>query len=116
MLRDRRASLAVTLRDVARRSGVSAGTVSRVLNNKTGVPIMPETVERIKRAARELAYIPNATARALATGRTHTLGLYINEMTDPHFAQMLEAVESKASELGYQPIISSALESVSLQE
>jgi LacI family transcriptional regulator len=108
--------LASTLRDVAKRSCVSTGTVSRVLNNKMVMPISPETVERIKQAARDLQYSPNAMARALATGRTHTLGLFSIEMTDPHFAQMLEAVEAKASAMGYQVIVSGTLDPISRRE
>jgi len=105
--------VAVTLADVAKRSGVSVATASRVLNNKMVMPIPPATVERIRRAARELEYRPNAIARALATGKTHTLGLYSQEMTDPHFAQMLEAVEAKARALGFHLIVSSTLDEVS---
>ncbi len=100
----------MTLRDVAIRSGVSTSTVSRVLNDKIGLPILPSTVERIKRAARELEYLPNAMARSLATGRTYTLGLFSDEMTDPHFAQMLEAAEAAATSLGYHLIVSGTLE------
>jgi LacI family transcriptional regulator len=108
----RRRSLAVTLRDVALRGGVSIGTVSRVLNNKADLPILPETVERIKQAARDLEYSPNHMARSLATGRTNTLGLFSDEMTDPHFAQMLEAAEAAAVALGYHLVVSGTLETI----
>lgn len=103
----------VTLIDVAKRSGVSTATVSRVLNNKMVMPIPPETVERIKKAAAELDYRPNVQARALATGKTQTLGVYSTEMTDPHFALMLEAMEAKALALGYHLIVSSNWDVVS---
>lgn len=99
--------MSATLLDVAKRSGVSTATVSRVLNNKMVMPIPRETVERIKKAAAELEYRPNLQARALATGKTHTLGVYSTEMTDPHFALMLEAMELKAVSLGYHLIVSS---------
>jgi LacI family transcriptional regulator len=99
--------------DVAKRSGVSTATVSRVLNNKMVMPIPPETVERIKKAAAELDYRPNLQARALATGKTRTLGVYSTEMTDSHFAQMLEAMEAKAASLDYHLIVSSNLDVVS---
>jgi LacI family transcriptional regulator len=104
--------MSATLTDVAKRSGVSTATVSRVLNNKMVMPIAPATIERIKKAAAELEYKPNLQARALATGKTHTLGLYSTEMTDPHFAQMLEAMEAKAASLGYHLLVSSSLEVV----
>jgi len=107
--------VATTLADVARRSGVSVATVSRVLNNKMVMPIPAATVERIRRAAEELEYRPNLVARALAMGKTHVLGLFSEEMTDPHFAQMLEAVEAKAREAGYHLIVSSTLDGISRQ-
>jgi LacI family transcriptional regulator len=105
--------VAVTLSDVARKSGVSVGTVSRVLNGKMVSPIPADTIARIRRAAEDLHYRPNPLARALVTGKSQTLGLFSRELTDPHFLQMLEAVESKARELGYHLIVSSSLEGVS---
>lgn len=107
--------MAVTLSDVARKSGVSVGTVSRVLNDKMISPIPADTIARIRRAAADLHYSPNPLARALITGKTHTLGLFSRELTDPHFSQMLDAVESKARTLGYHLIVSSSLEGVSQQ-
>jgi DNA-binding LacI/PurR family transcriptional regulator len=99
-----------TLADVARRAEVSKGTVSRVLNNKMNMPISQPTIERIRQAAEELGYRPNALARALATGKTHVIGLFYGNMIDPHFARMLEAVEAKARALGYHLVVSSDLE------
>lgn len=107
--------MAVTLSDVARRSGVSVGTVSRVLNGKMISPIPDETVARIRRAAADLQYRPNPLARALVTGKTQTLGLFSQELTDPHFSQMLDAVETKARALNFHLIVSSSLEGVSLK-
>src|SRR5579859_7043557 len=106
-------ALTVRLTEVAQRSGVSTATVSRVLNNKMHMPLPLTTIERIKKAAAELGYRPNVVARALATGKTDTIGLYSTEMTDTHFAQMLEAMEVKAASLGYHLIVSSALDVVS---
>lgn len=102
----------VTLSDVAAKAGVSIATVSRVLNNKMAMPIPDSTIQKIRNAAEELGYRPNRLARALATGRTHTFGLYSQELTDPHFAQMLEAAESRAASLGYQLIVSTSLASL----
>lgn len=96
-----------TLADVARLAGVSLGTASRVLNNKMATPLRPATIARIRQAAAELDYRPHPLARALATGRTHTLGLWYGNTTDPHFLRMLESVEVRARELGYHILISS---------
>src|SRR5688572_24386678 len=101
-----------TLADVARRAGVSTATVSRVLNNKLEMPIPQTTVERIRSAARDLNYTPNRMARALATRRTHTLGFYSQEITDPHGAALLDTIQTEARRRGYEVVVSSRLESL----
>jgi LacI family transcriptional regulator len=63
----------VTITDVARLAGVSAGTVSKALNDRGGV--RDSTAERVRQAARTLGYQPNALARGLLVGRTFTVGL-----------------------------------------
>jgi DNA-binding LacI/PurR family transcriptional regulator len=83
-----------------------------VLNNKLVMPIPERTVDRIRRAAHDLNYVPNRLARALATRRTHTLGFYSLEITDPHGAALLDTVQSEARRRGYQVVVSSHLESV----
>lgn len=105
--------MAVRLIDVARRAGVSVSTVSRVLSNKPDAAIPPVTVDRIKRLAKELHYVPNASARALVSRKTHTIGLYTPnrlELSDPHFGQMLVAVEEKARSLGYFVVLATELD------
>lgn len=68
----------VTIRDVAKRASVSPGLVSRVLNDKPGdIPISSETVERIKRAAKELGYRPNLLAKRLTLQKSHVIGVVI---------------------------------------
>jgi DNA-binding LacI/PurR family transcriptional regulator len=61
--------------DVAKRAGVSRTTVSFVLNGVKEANISEETRERVLAAAAELGYVPDATAQALATGRSRTIGL-----------------------------------------
>lgn len=67
----------VTRRDVALKAGVSATTVSFVLNNRTEANISEETQQRVLEAAQMLGYVPSAAAQALASGRTKTIGLII---------------------------------------
>lgn len=64
------------MQDIADRSGVSVATVSYVLNAKPGARVSQETGRRIRQVAEELHYQPNAIARAMARGRTHTVGVY----------------------------------------
>lgn len=68
---------AVSIRQVAARAGVSAGTVSKVLNGSLTAQIAPETQERVRRAAAELNYHPSAVARALLRKRLDTIGVIL---------------------------------------
>ena len=60
-----------TIRDVAREAGVSHQTVSRVINESAEV--LPETRAKVEVAIKSLGFVPNAIARSMAHGRTHTL-------------------------------------------
>jgi len=74
-----------TQADVARRAGVSRGTVSLVLNQTQGrIPIGQETRERVMAAAQELGYLPNPVAQMLARGHTRIIGIYSFEDTFPY--------------------------------
>jgi LacI family transcriptional regulator len=72
----------VTSQDVADLAGVSRTTVSLVLNDVEGIHISPETRQKVRNAAEKLGYIPNATARALATQRARAIGLVMTR--SPH--------------------------------
>lgn len=76
----------VTSTEVARAAGVSRTTVSFVLNNKPGTHISEETRQRVLEAARRLSYVPDASARNLATGRTGTIALSVHKPADHAFA------------------------------
>lgn len=95
-----------TIRDVAARAGVSHQTVSRVINQDARVS--PETRVKVEEAVRELDYAPNAIARLLATGATHTLACFSPNLTDYTFASLIEGAESEARQQGYYIISSSA--------
>ena len=65
----------VTLRDVGKRAGVSAMTVSRVINGRAGVDL--ETQRKVEAAIAELDYVPNRLARGLLSRKTETIGLIV---------------------------------------
>ncbi len=89
----------VTISDVARHAGVAKSSVSRALNG-TGEQD-PRTAQRIKDAARELGYVPAATAQSLATGRTGTIGLLIpNTMWWPWTLRVMQGVVEAVEEAG----------------
>jgi DNA-binding LacI/PurR family transcriptional regulator len=79
-----------TLRDVARRAGVSVATASRVANG--GFAVRPETQERVERAMRELLYVP--PARHAATG---LIGVLVPELANPIFPALAQAIETRAA-------------------
>ncbi len=74
------------IKDVARAAGVSAATVSQVLNDVPGSRISVETRQRIQRAAAELGYVPNRLARGMRTGRSGMLGLISDHIATSPFA------------------------------
>lgn len=96
--------MSVTSKDVAMRAQVSPMTVSRVFSPRTGFPIAAATRERVHAAARELGYRPNRLARALATGRTHVITLYIPELTSYH-AQVVRSMQALLMAAHYEMIM-----------
>jgi LacI family transcriptional regulator len=95
----------VTILKVAERAGVSQTTVSYVLNDRPNHGIPPETRERVRRAAAELGYRPNALARGLVRGRTNSLGFVIATLANPFFAELTDSLYRAARERGYELLI-----------
>lgn len=92
-----------TISQVARRAGVSSTTVSHVLNNTRFVS--QETRQRVLAACAELGYQPNALARSLRRGETHTLGLVLPDSANPFFAEIGRAIEEAAFGQNYSVIL-----------
>ncbi len=95
-----------TSRDVARLAGVSRTTVSLVLNNVPDVHISPETRQRVLEAARQLGYYPDASARRLVSGKTHTIALVWHRGPDQMYRDaflpgLLQGVTRAARRYGY---------------
>ncbi|MBA8952031.1 LacI family DNA-binding transcriptional regulator [Actinomadura namibiensis] len=96
---------AAVMEDVAARAGVSAMTVSRVLN--TPEKVRPQTRARVLAAMRELDYRPNSAARVLATGRSGVLGVVSFDTTLYGPASMLYGIEQAARGAEYTVTIAS---------
>lgn len=92
-----------TIRDVAKRAGVSSATVSHTLNGTRHVE--PETRERVLRAIAEIGYRPNQLARGLRQRRTGTIGLIIPDNTNPFFAEMARSIEDAGFSRGYNVML-----------
>jgi DNA-binding LacI/PurR family transcriptional regulator len=90
-------SSSVTLRDVAKDSGVSITTVSRILNGRaSGLPIRDETRRRVLAVAAELGYTPNLLARGLRGSPSSLLGVIARDISDPFHIQILRGINAAA--------------------
>ncbi len=92
-----------TIADVAQRADVSIATVSRVLNGTTRV--QAEKAERVRLAMDELQFVPHSAARVLASKRTNTIGLILDEIGRDFFSPLLRGIEAAAREARYDLLI-----------
>lgn len=88
-----------TIRDVARRAGVSVATVSAVMNNSRNVSAPLR--RRVEAAIAELDYRPNVLARALYKKRSHSIAFLVPDVSNPGFSKALRSVERTANKYGY---------------
>ncbi len=93
----------VTMSDIAEIANVSVNTVSRVLNGKGD--ISRETVEKILKIARELGYVKDMTASSLRSKKTKIVGVILEDVNNPFFAELLTGIETAAVKKGYQLLV-----------
>ena len=94
----------VSMKDIARRCGVSVATVSKALNDQPDIG--KETREKIHKVAAEMGYVTNSAARALKANRTFNVGiLFVDEqnsgLTHEYFSSMLESLKVEVESRGY---------------
>jgi LacI family transcriptional regulator len=94
---------AVTIQDVAVRSGVSISTVSRVVTGS--VAVEPATAERVREAIAALGYRPNLLARSFRRRVTHTIGLLVPDNSNPFFAEVARTAEDAGFAEGYSVVL-----------
>ncbi|MCA6098384.1 LacI family DNA-binding transcriptional regulator [Bradyrhizobium australafricanum] len=97
------AGAAPTLSEVAKRAGVSSITVSRVVRMPDLVA--PETRARVEQAMRDLGYIPNLVAGALASARTNSVGVLVPTIANSIFADTVQGLSDKLEPLGFSVIL-----------
>jgi LacI family transcriptional regulator, galactose operon repressor len=96
----------VTIRDIARETGLSVATISVVLNQVPKSRRIPTaTQQRIREAAKKLGYFPNLIARSLRSARTHTVGLLVFDIGDPYCSVIVRGIERSLYASGYMPVL-----------
>jgi DNA-binding LacI/PurR family transcriptional regulator len=91
--------MTVTIKDVAKKAGVSSATVSRVLSGKPHVRSV--VIDRVMKTVEELNYRPSRLARSLRVQKSNIIGLIISDIMNPFFTALIRAVEDVASDKGY---------------
>lgn len=92
-----------TIRDIARKSGYSVSTVSRVLNHQKYVSEPAKTA--IEAVIKQLDYVPNSLARDLSFGQNKTIGVVLPHNDHPYFNQLLNGIMDAAFSSGYHVVL-----------
>lgn len=99
-----------TMKDVAKRAGVSIATVSHIINGtKT---LTPKTQQRVMQAIEELDYVPDQTAKSFKTGRKNVIAFIVPDISNNYFANIIDALEEELRRSGYHLILTNTKESV----
>jgi LacI family transcriptional regulator len=93
----------VTLKDIARRAGVTSATVSMVINNKPN--ISEATRKKVLKIAQELNYYPNIIARGLATSRSNAIGVIVPNLASSFVVRVLQGIKSTNRDLNYTVLL-----------
>lgn len=93
----------ITMTELAKMTGVSQATVSRVLNGNTSVK--PEVAEKVLACAKKYNYQPNMIARSLNGKHTCLLAVMVPDISNPFFADMINKIEREAGKAGYSIMI-----------
>ncbi|MFZ4454004.1 LacI family DNA-binding transcriptional regulator [Salibacterium aidingense] len=92
----------VTIKDIAKKAGVSVATVSYVLNDR---PVSDEMKGKVLQAIDELNYVPNEIARRLRVKKNHTIALVLPDITNPFYPDLAKGCQDAAKENGFTLIM-----------
>jgi LacI family transcriptional regulator len=102
-IKEIRGSKKTSIKDIAKKAGVSISTASYALN---GIPkVGKETRNRILQIANDLQYVPNSFAKSLKTHKTHVIGLFVSHMDSPYYFEIIQGIDEILRDSGYDFII-----------
>ncbi len=108
--------MSATLSDIAKATGTSVSTVSRVLTGAAAARrISDQTRQKVAAAAREMGYRPNLLARSLRTRKTNTIAVMVSDIANPWFGQMASHIEQSLHRSGYSVIVCNSGEQADLE-
>ena len=93
----------VTIKDVAKRAGVSISTVSRVINDSK--PVTDEIKQKVLDVIKETGYVPNPLARSLVTKKSQLIGVIVPEVSDPFVSEIVNGIEEIAKMYDYEILL-----------
>lgn len=93
----------ITIKEIAKQSGVSVSTVSRVLNNNPSVA--PEKRKRIQEVIDQLGFQPSMLARGMVSKETHTFAVIVPDITNPYFTSLIFEIEQYSKRRGYSLLL-----------
>lgn len=105
----------VTIHDIARLSGTSSATVSRVLSNSS-YPVSSELRQKIKQVAEEYHYIPNMIGKQLKTHNNMTIGAIIPTISNPFYSAVMQGIEEVARKNNYHVFLCNSLQNARIED
>lgn len=102
-----------TIKDIAKMTGISLGTISNYLNGKT---ILPENAEKIEKAIKETNYFPNNLGKFLRSGDTKTIGIIANDISAPYISKSVAVLEKGLSQKKYKILFCASQNNLILEE
>ena len=97
----------VSMNDIAKKLNLSRTSVSNILNNKKAAQsYKPETIDLVKRTAKQMGYIPNNMAISLMRGTTMTLAIVVPDLSNTYYVNIIKEIEHLSSKKGYSTYFS----------